>query len=927
MHTGQELRRDEPDPPPPPEPVAIVGIAALYPRAQGVDRYWRFLTEFLPESGAPAPEHRSLADIADHEVDVAAFGIPPAQAGSMARMQLLMLEAARQCLADAGHPGRPLPADRTDVLTGTCFGLDRQYANALRVEGSRYARELERAASSEEAGAQLRQLLLDRLGGSPHDRVGEMASTIPARIATAFKLRGRALALESADATSVLGIAQAVHSLRDGSADAALVLAGQLRENPLLPAALAAKQAADGRSGGTLGEGVGAVLLKRLSSAVADGDRVYATLRACAVRHAPRPGVFRHPAAPGARRATARAACAAAGVPDASVRYVECTGSGAPHETAAEQEAFGGTATVTLGSVRDRLGHTFANAGMAALTKVALALHHRSIPAPGTARDWPADPGGAPRRAAVSGASLTGTLSHLLLEEYVPPAAPAAATGRAPRSRTAARTEAAAEPIAVISYGARFSGAPDADSCWQAYLSGRDRIGPLPPALLDRDLYHAPGALSFSHAYTDHGSPVTVPDRPPPGLSLTPERYAALDPAQRVGLAVAAEVLSGHRPGAPGLTGAGLIAVGSSLGLGRDRLAGARHGLRALEPEFARLPALARMSAADREKLLDLVRERYAAATAQDGAGGAGGTDGGHSPDDAAGPGGGTLDGWLASGTAALIAGEYGLSATPVAVEAACASSLAALDLAAGQLRAGSVDYALAGGVELPCNARDMILCCSLGLLSRTRITPFDSAADGFTPGDGCALFLLKRYADARRDGDPILGVLRGIGASNDAKSLIAPDTDGQARAIRRAFAQAGADFPPSSVDYLEAHGTGTQVGDRVEIAAAARVYAAPERTRPLEVGSAKSFFGHTFAAAGSAGLLRVLLALKAGTLPPNTNLHRLNPALGLAAVPAAVSTQAAPWEPVAGRPRRAAVSSFGTGGINYHLLVEEGPR
>jgi acyl transferase domain-containing protein len=215
-----------------------------------------------------------------------------------------------------------------------------------------------------------------------------------------------------------------------------------------------------------------------------------------------------------------------------------------------------------------------------------------------------------------------------------------------------------------------------------------------------------------------------------------------------------------------------------------------------------------------------------------------------------------------------------------------------------------------------------MILCSALGLLSHDKITPFDTAADGFTPGDGCSLFLLKRYSDARRDGDPVFGLLRGIGASNDAKSLIAPDVDGQTRAIRRAFEQV--DFDPAEVGYLEAHGTGTRVGDRVEIAAAARVYASPARRRPLEVGSAKSFFGHTFAAAGGAGLLRALRAVAAGTFPPNTNLRTVNPELELGRIPARISTDAAPWEEAPGRPRRAGVSSFGTGGINYHLLIEE---
>lgn len=968
------------------EPVALVGIAALYPHARGTDAYWRLLT------AREKPDPDAVRGLADVAVDVARFGIPPAQARSLARMQLLMLEAARQCLDDAGHPRRALPTDRIDVIVGTCFGLDRQYANALRIEGSRYARDLRRVLSGQELGGsgqdtaaraaeEFRAALSRRFGASPHDRLGEMASTIPARVASAFKLRGRTLALESADATSHLGLALAVDSLLGGVSDAVLVLAGQQWEGRFLSHALAAKglhallaRPLDPEGTGFVpGDGVGALLLKRLSSALRDGDRVYATIRDCSLRHDARPGVFRYPTAPGSRREAAAVGHRRAGIPPASVQYVECAGYGVGAETRAELDALAALfaeaapGSVALGSARDRLGHTFANAGLASVTKVALALYHRTLPPlsphagpagdrsatatagpadsgalatpfrfPRVAEPWLAPADGGPRRAAVSAASLTGTLCHLILEEHVSDAArdvracgPAVSAGAcaadpvvgaggaavpvragAAGPRVAARPPAApaaacaAEPVAVVGFAGRFAGARDADGFWQAMLSGRDRIGPLPEALLDRELYHAPGALSLSHTYTDHGAPVPVPREPPPGLRIPPRRYAAMDAAQRLALAVADELFAGPGRRPATLTGTGLVAVGSNLGLSRERRVNARLCLDEYEAEVRGLGALGHLSADELRAVLKLVRECY-----------------GEVPD-ADSP--AALDGCLAGGVAALLANEHGLSAVPVAVEAACASSLAALDVAVSRLRSGSADYAVAGGVELPCNARDMVLCSGLGLLSHERITPFDGRADGFTPGDGCALFLLKRYRDAVRDGDPVVAVLRAVGASNDAKSLIAPDVAGQARAIERAFEQV--DFGPADIDYLEAHGTGTRVGDRVEVTAAARVYGGRRHGRPLHIGSAKSFFGHTFAAAGGAGLLRVVQALRTRTLPPNVNLRTLNPELvrELESIPAHIATAPAPWEPEPGRPRRAAVSSFGTGGVNYHLLIEE---
>lgn len=933
-----------------PEPVAIVGISALYPEARGVTNYWNLLTATDPPASSGTDREqgpaRARATLADIEIDVARFRIPPSQARSLARMQLLMLEAARQCLDDAGDRQR-LPADRTDVVVGTCFGLDRQYANALRIEGAHYGRHLGQAAAradvtgSSEASRtteDFRAALRSRLGASPHDRVGEMASTIPARIAAVHGLRGRTLALESADATSYLAISHALDNLRAGLSDAVLVLTGQRVEGRFAGHALAGKGltadrtrpfAADG-DGFAVGEGVGGVLLKRLSSADRDGDRVYASILACSLRHDARSGVFRYSTSHEQRAGTAAAAYRRSGVPAASVQYVESAGSGIAPETRSELDALAAVfehpasdsaaaprpAAIALGSVRDRLDHTFANAGLAGISKVALALHHRRLPPQytvdgdarldlrhtpfrvlPTAEKWQDPPGGAPRRAAVSGSSLTGTLCHLVLEEHRP-----ATTAPRPIRRSARLGTEIREPIAVVGFGGCFADSPDADAYWATMCSGRDRIAPLPASLFDRDLYHAPDRMSLDRSYLDAGAPVLPPQAPPAGLSIPPRRYAALDSAQRLALSVTAEVFARRGQGPGTLKGQGVVAVGTNLGLARERQLNAGLCLDELEAVARGVPGLDTLGPDEIDGLLKLVRDRCGDPATADPLS--------------------MLDGALAGGVPALIANEFGLSAVPVAVEAACASSLAALDLAVTRLRSGAADYAIAGGVELPCNPRDLVLCSSLGLLSRDRITPFDTAADGFTPGDGCALFLLRRYEDACRDGEPVFGLVRAVGASNDAKSLIAPDAAGQVRAMRQAFAQV--DYGPSAVGYLEAHGTGTRVGDRTETEATADVYSSSLRQRPLEIGSAKSFIGHTFAAAGGAGLLRALQALRTRTIPGNTNLRTLNPELALARIPARVSTEAGAWKARDGQPRRAAVSSFGTGGINYHLLVEE---
>ncbi|MEV6279617.1 polyketide synthase [Nocardia sp. NPDC051832] len=949
------------------EPVAIVGMACLYPRARGVAAFWNLLNAPDPPCGA--------ADLDDVEVDLAQFGIPPVQRRSMTRMQMLMLEAARQCLADAGFPERPLTTERTDVIAGTCFGLDRQYANALRVAGAGYGREVERAAALDQdedvrAAAprlrrELRAGLVGRLGAAPHDRVGEMASTIPARIAAAFRLLGHTITLESADATSFVALEHAMHSLRNGAADAVLVVTGQRREGDFAADALAAKGLT---TNSPLSEGVSALLLKRRETARRDGDRIYASILEGALGHEPRPGVFRYSTTAEERFRIAKECHDAAAVHPAAVRYIESVGPGIPAVTEAEIRAltrlFNHTTprSIALNSTRDRLGHTYANAGLTGITAAALALHDATLPprltpppdlsdtpfaSLGSPEPWPPETELDARYAALYGSALGGTYGYFLLEsenttsgsdtgrrsrlsDWKPIAAPdrerhhgnPAATAEvgyrtpaaAPRRRHPGATAGAiaerrtthgsndgrrrTEPIAIVGFGGAFAGGTEAAGLWQTIKSGRSGLGRLPESVLDRELYFAPGEMTLTHSYCQVGGVVGVPQRPPAGVRITPHRYRAMDAAQRLALSVADEVLAGYGGRATLGAGPGVVVVGSTLSLTSERLRNAERSGAVLEDALAATEAWRALPEGGRARVLERVRRVNRPLSPVD------------------------LDGCLASGVAALVANEYQLSAIPMAVEAACASTLAAIDVAINALRRGSADFAIAGGVEFACNPRDLVLCSALGLLSHTRITPFDVEADGFSPGDGCALFLLKRLSDARRDGDEIVGLIRGIGGSNDAKSLIAPDVAGQVRAMRRAFD--AVDFEPAAVDYLEAHGTGTRVGDRVEITAAAQVYGESERTRPLVIGSVKAVVGHTFAAAGGAGLLEALQAMRAKTFPPNASLRTPNPDLALADIPAVLPRTAEPWPATPGRPRRAGISSFGTGGINYHLLLEE---
>ncbi len=275
---------------------------------------------------------------------------------------------------------------------------------------------------------------------------------------------------------------------------------------------------------------------------------------------------------------------------------------------------------------------------------------------------------------------------------------------------------------------------------------------------------------------------------------------------------------------------------------------------------------------------------------------------------------------------AGLLARALGLGGGTFTLDAACASSLYALHLAAEELRSGRADAMLAGGVSRPDSLYTQMGFAQLRALSpRGRCAPFDASADGLVVGEGAGVFVLKRLDDALRDGDRVLAVLVAGGLSNDVGGgILAPDSEGQLRAMRAAYDAAG--WSPHDVDLIECHATGTPVGDAVEIRSLRGLWGdSGWRAGQCVLGSVKSTVGHLLTAAGAAAVSKVLSAFAAETLPPTANFSRAAAAAGMNGSPFRVLRAPEPWRARGrGVPRRAAVSGFGFGGINAHLLLEE---
>lgn len=282
-----------------------------------------------------------------------------------------------------------------------------------------------------------------------------------------------------------------------------------------------------------------------------------------------------------------------------------------------------------------------------------------------------------------------------------------------------------------------------------------------------------------------------------------------------------------------------------------------------------------------------------------------------------------SLPGLLGNLIASRISHYFNLLGPNFTVDAACATSLAAIEQGIIGLREHRFDAALCGGVDRIMDASSFIGFSKMGVLSPTHSAPFDASANGFVMGEGAAMFVLKRLNDALAEGDTVYAVIRGIGSSTDGpgRSIAAPNPEGQQRALQQAYVDAQVD--PVTVDLVECHGTSTPIGDPTEVAALRPFWQHRDKSRPVSIGSIKSNIGHLKGAAGAAAMLKATLALHHKTLPPQINFQTPNPHCELDSTPFRVQTEPEQWT-TQGGPRRCGVSAFGFGGINYHVVLEE---
>ena len=440
-----------------------------------------------------------------------------------------------------------------------------------------------------------------------------------------------------------------------------------------------------------------------------------------------------------------------------------------------------------------------------------------------------------------------------------------------PAPQPAAVTTRTDEPIAIISVSCRFPGAPNPEAFWDLLSGGVDAIREVPEDRFDIDEFYDPDPEVAGKTYTRFGGFLDGIDGfDPEFFGISPREAVWIEPQQRLMLETVWEGLerAGYSPAA---------------------LRGSRTGVFAgvAANEYAHLLS---------SESIDKIEPYF-------------------------------ITGNALNAISGRVAFALGFEGPAMAVDTACSSALVAIHQACQALHSGDCDLALAGGVNVLLSPVTVVAASRARMLSPVgRCKTFDASADGYVRSEGCGVLVLKRLSDAERDGDRICAVIPSSAVNQDGASsgLTVPNGGAQQRLIAMALARAG--WTGGDVDYLEAHGTGTPLGDPIEVQAAAAAYGVSrDADRPLLMGSVKTNIGHTESASGAAGLIKVVLSLQHETLPQSLHFENPSPHIPWDSLPVQVVDKTTPWQ-TNGRPRRAGVSSFGFTGTNAHVLIEEAP-
>ena len=1022
------------------EPIAVIGLSCRFPGgANDPEQFWSLLEKGI-DAGSDMSHQRwdmdkyysndtqkigniytkraGLLNVPIEDFDAAFFGISPREAILLDPQQRLLLETTWEALENA----RINPLELQESLTGVFIGI----------YSTDYKDELQKHDGAESVESYM--------------ATGNANSTAVGRISYTLGLRGPCFAIDTACSSALVAVHQACQSIRNGESELAIAGGVNIIFSPDAMVLECSMQmlSPDGKcktfdknaDGFMRGEGGGIIILKKLSSALQNGDPILAVIKGSAVNQDGASSGLTVPNGPAQEEVIKKALNQAQLKPD-DIDYIEAHGTGTrvgdPIEINALYQVFGPeltnnkrTAPLIIGTVKTNIGHTEAAAGIAGMIKTILSLQHEEIPKhlhfnavnpdiisfdkmpaqiPMVAIAWKKAQDHI-RRAGVSSFSFSGTNAHVIVEEaplqdemmlrpilaktvfnrrrYWPACFEQTEKVLSDRKDTffmdkieqimpCADDLSESNILELIRQQALTVLVLDASDHEQDEVGffdlGMDslmaselafRISKLFPSLSLRSsaVYDYPTIAKLAHYIqaevggTQKDTPVLQPDtaitqeaiaiigmscRFPDGANNTEQFWTLLEQAYDAGREIPKErwdmndyySSDQHEVGKIYTKRAGLLNV----------------PIEAFDADFFGINAReAALLDPQQRLLLETTWEALEAAgikpySLQDSLTGVFfgiyGTDyrdvlSKCDSRDA-------MDGYVATGNAGStatgrIAYTLGLKGPNFAIDTACSSSLIAVHQACQSLKHGESHLAIVGGANIILSPDIMMLECGLQMLSPDgKCKTFDKDANGFMRGEGAGIVILKRYSDALKNNDTILAVIKGSAINQDGASsgLTVPNGLAQEEVIAKALAQA--QLNPDDIDYIETHGTGTKLGDPIEINAIAQIFGVNKgknkRSHALTIGTVKTNVGHLEAAAGMAGLIKTVLALQHEKIPQHLHFNSLNPDIHLDQIPAQLPLKAINWKKEVGRKRRAGISGFGFSGTNAHVVIEEAPE
>jgi len=943
-------------------PLAIIGMGCRLPGADNLDEFWRLVLEgrcavreippeildrelyYDPRKGTLNKTYSTLAGLINRRpLDRSICALPEELERSVDVAHVRMCEVAAAALRHAGMDPFALPYRNTGVFIGHAQGStlsgDCTFSMCLE-EAAQFLREIDafRALPADEQETLLREFLATIRAVLPlptRDMPDVATSMIAGTIAKAFGLNGPFLALNSACASSLQAMLLGARALQLGRIDMAIAGgASDCKCDSLVLFAAAQSMSATGTrpfdadaDGLICSEGYAAVVMKTLERALADGDRVLAVIRGFGVSADGRGKSLWAPRKEG--QIVAMEEAYRAGLDIADLQYLEAhataTQVGDATELNAVAEVLAGRLPpgrkIPITSAKANLGHTLEAAGVAGLIKTVLCLQHRTIPpaanvtnlnpkidwarapvyVPLAPEPWPEPLPGKPRRAGVNAFGIGGLNMHVVVDEFtedskrlvrVPVAAPSA--------QTPAGTDVDGSPdanaVAVIGLGCMFAGAPNAAAYWDLLTSGRD---PKSHATLDRwrpDLARLPGTQQPFQGTADLGGYITGFQYDWRAHKLPPKQIAQADPLQFMLLEAADEALrdAGYdrRPFERRRVG---VVVGTEFGGDFAfqlqmalRLPHMNHVLAQLLTARGR-PDLAQTLP---KQFADRLLEHWPALIDESGS-------------------------FSTSSLASRITKTWDLQGGAAAIDGGNASALTVLASGVDMLLAGDCQMVVCAAGQRRMSLLTYATLAQAGLLSAgTPRSPLDAQAGGLVPGEGVGVVLLKRLADARRDGDRIHAILRGIGVAHDA----APGCALQL-AIERATQ--ATHVQPGDVALMEVDTTGVTPLDQEQLRALGEVQRQAGRRQPLLLSSVVAQIGYTGGASGMAALLKAILELEHGQLPATPGFTQPAAPIAQSDGMLAVVTTLTPLQQATADGRQLAAVNSVNKGLTYHAILE----